>query len=79
MKNLFNNLSNEEKQSILEMHVSATKKQYLSEQKHPVDSNLYKTFMSEVNGDGVEIKSESPNQLVIDGVTGTWTLSYNKI
>jgi hypothetical protein len=32
MKNLFNNISNEEKQRILEMHIDATSKQYLKEE-----------------------------------------------
>lgn len=78
MKHLFNNLNVNEKNRILEMHTTATKKNYLNEQKHPVDTNLYKSFMSDVNGDGVEIQSETPNQLVINGVTGIWTISYKK-
>jgi hypothetical protein len=78
MKNLFNDLNENEKNQILEMHKTATKKQYLSEQKHPVESNLYKSFWSEINGDNVEIKSESPTQLVINGITGVWTISYKK-
>jgi hypothetical protein len=77
MKNLFTILESE-KQRILEMHINATKRNYLTEQKHPVESNLYKSFISDVNGDNVDIVSETPNQLVIDGIIGQWTITLKK-
>ena len=78
MKNLFNDLNENEKKQILEMHTTATKRNYLTEQKHPVESNLYKSFISDVNGDNVDIVSETPNQLVIDGIIGQWTITLKK-
>jgi hypothetical protein len=39
MKNLFNDISQDERNRILEMHQSATKKNYLSEQDNPVINN----------------------------------------
>jgi len=87
---LFNDLNVNEKNRILEMHTTATKKNYLNEQQyqkvvggtpaggHPVETPLYKQFISEVEGDGVSIIKSLPNQLVIDGISGTWTISYTK-
>jgi hypothetical protein len=78
MKNLFNDLNENEKNQILEMHKTATQRNYLTEQKHPVDSNLYKSFHNDINGDGVDIVSETPNQLVIDAPMGQWILTLKK-
>lgn len=77
MKNLFNNISKEDKNRILEMH--SGKKNTISEDskyKHPVDSKLWINMRSDIEGDGVSIIKETPNQLVIDGVTGTWTITF---
>jgi len=50
----------------------------INEQKHPVDSQLWKNMLSDIQGDGVTIVKETPNQLMIQGVTGDWTITYNR-
>jgi adenosylmethionine-8-amino-7-oxononanoate aminotransferase len=32
----------------------------------------------EVEGDGVEIIKETPNQLIIDGISGIWTITFKR-
>ena len=91
MKNLFNNISQEEKNMILEMH--SGRKNTISEQKVkpkmvpygsynsgklPVDAQLWKTLEDELSGEGPSIRKETPNQLVIDGLSGVWTISFSK-
>jgi hypothetical protein len=44
----------------------------------PVDTQLWKTLEDELNGDGPSIRKETPNQLVIDGLSGTWTITLTK-
>jgi hypothetical protein len=106
MKNLFNDISKEEKNRILEMH--SDRDNVISEQPsisgavdwvkdkvksltpryhdvspdfykgHPATSKLWKMLEDEVNGDGPLIKKETPNQLIIDGLGGTWTITLTK-
>jgi len=99
MKNLFNNISQEEKNRVLEMH--SGNKNVISEQSiggaidwvknkmypdspannhklRATDAKLFKSMMNDIEGDGVSIIKETPNQLVIDGVTGTWTITFTK-
>jgi hypothetical protein len=90
MKHLFNNISQEEKNRVLEMH--SGKKNTILEQtvkpkmvpygskpsRLPVDTQLWKTLEDELNGDGPSIRKETPNQLVIDGLSGTWTITLTK-
>jgi hypothetical protein len=44
---------------------------------HPINNPLYTKFDNEINGDGVSIKKSLPNQLVINGLSGVWTLSWS--
>ena len=90
MKNLFNNISQEEKNMILEMH--SGKKNTILEQmvkskmvpygskpsKLPIDAQLWKTLEDELSGEGPSIQKETPNQLVIDGLSGVWTITFSK-
>jgi hypothetical protein len=90
MKNLFNNISQEEKNMILEMH-SGRKNTILEQMvkpkmvpydsnpgKLPVDAQLWKTLEDELSGEGPSIQKETPNQLVIDGLSGVWTITFTK-
>ena len=87
MKNLFNNISEEEKSRVLEMH--SGKKTVISEQsklnaygekipKHPTDSKLWINMKNDIEGDGVSIIKETPNLLMIQGVTGDWTITFKR-
>lgn len=44
---------------------------------HPINNPLYRKFDNEINGDGVSVKKISPNQLIINGLSGVWTLSLS--
>jgi len=46
--------------------------------KHPIDTKLWKDMHLEVEGDGVEIIKETPNQLIIDGISGIWTITFKR-
>ena len=48
MKNLFNDISQEERKRILEMHENATKRNYLSEQTAPSNLTVPKTVTSKI-------------------------------
>jgi len=85
MKNLFNDISQEEKNRVLEMH--SGKKNIISEQdmpygtkkiKLPTDTKLWKLLEDELSGEGPSIIKETPNQLIIDGLSGTWTITLTK-
>lgn len=87
MKNLFNDISEEEKNRVLEMH--SGKKNVILEQpigvpygskkiKLPIDTKLWKLLEDELNGEGPSIIKETPNQLIIDGLSGTWTITLTK-
>lgn len=55
MKNLFNNIPQEEKQRILEMHMSATKKMYLTESAPSFPINVY----VKIKGNMFQVEFES--------------------
>jgi hypothetical protein len=87
MKHLFNNISQEDKKRILEMH--SGKKNTILEQskmvpygskpaKHPTDSKLWINMINDTEGEGPSIIKETPNQLIIDGLSGTWTITFTK-
>jgi len=87
MKNLFNDISEEEKNRVLEMH--SGKKNTISEQsvampygskktKLPIDTKLWKMLEDELTGEGPSIIKETPNQLIIDGLSGTWTITLTR-
>jgi hypothetical protein len=86
MKNLFT-INEEEKNRVLEMH--SGKKTIISEQpklnaygekipKHPTDSKLWTNMINDIEGDGVSITKETPNQLMIQGVTGDWIITFKR-
>lgn len=49
MKHLFNNISEEERKNILEMHESATKKQYLKEQADESHMKIWQGIKSQLS------------------------------
>jgi hypothetical protein len=77
MKNLFNDISQEEKNRVLEMH--SVKKTVISEQPkkpstskqvdlgHPIDNPLWKELDNWVTGDGPEVMKYIPNKLLVIG------------
>jgi hypothetical protein len=85
MKKLY--FLDEEKNRVLEMH--SGKKSVIFEQsvgvpygtkKHklPIDTKLWKMLEDELTGEGPSIIKETPNQLIIDGLSGTWTITLTK-
>jgi hypothetical protein len=46
--------------------------------KVPADTKLWQTLSDELNGEGPSIRKETPNQLIIDGLSGVWTITLNK-
>jgi hypothetical protein len=34
--------------------------------------------IDELSGEGPSIQKETPNQLIIDGLSGTWTITFTK-
>ena len=76
MKNLFNNISEEEKSRVLEMH--SGKKTIISEQPKlnaygekmpqlPSDNSLYIEMTNYVEGDGPEVMKYVPNKMLVIG------------
>jgi len=45
---------------------------------HPINNPLYKKFDDEITGEGVKTLSSSPNQVVVDGLSGIWTLTWKR-
>jgi len=78
MKNLFNDISEEEKSRVLEMH--SGKKTVISEQPKkpstlkpvdlgvPIDNPLWQELDNWVTGDGPEVMKYIPNKLLVIGV-----------
>jgi hypothetical protein len=46
--------------------------------KHPTDSKLWINMKNDIEGDGVSIIKETPNLLMIQGVTGDWTITFKR-
>jgi hypothetical protein len=46
--------------------------------KLPIDTKLWKMLEDELNGEGPSIRKESTNQLIIDGLSGTWTITLTR-
>jgi hypothetical protein len=69
MKNLFNDISEEEKNRVLEMH--SGKKTVISEQPKksqlPSDNSLYIEMTNYVEGDGPEVMKYVPNKMLVIG------------
>jgi hypothetical protein len=46
--------------------------------KLPIDTKLWKMLEDELTGEGPSIIKETPNQLIIDGLSGTWTITLTR-
>jgi hypothetical protein len=78
---LIKNTINE--QSMIDNVIKSVKDKFLPDGGSPENSSLAKSKMWErlhldVEYDNVDIIKETPNQLVIDGTTGKWTITYTK-
>lgn len=45
---------------------------------HPVNTEFWKDMHSEIEGDGPETISETPDKLVIDGVNNIYTITKRR-
>ncbi len=43
-----------------------------------IDTKLWKMLEDELTGEGPSIIKETPNQLIIDGLSGTWTITLTR-